>query len=237
MKIPDGLEDEKVLFLTDVFPTGYMAAEQCGIEPGDTVAVWGLGPVGLFAVKSAYMLGAAKVIGIDRVPERLRLACQEGNAEVLNYEEVDVVEALKTLTGGRGPDSCIDAVGLEAHGVTIDAKFDTLAQAIMMESDRPHALRQAIQACRKGGTVSIPGVYGGIIDKVPMGAAFNKSLTFKMGQTHMHSYMGPLLERVQEGEIDPSFIISHRMSLSDAPTGYDLFLNKRDECTKVVLKP
>jgi threonine dehydrogenase-like Zn-dependent dehydrogenase len=237
LKIPDGLDDDKVLFLTDVFPTGYMAAEQCGIEPGDTVAVWGLGPVGLFAVRSAYMLGAARVIGIDRLPERLRLAAQDGKTDVLNYQDVDVVEALKTLTGGRGPDSCIDAVGLEAHGETLDAMFDNVAQAVMMESDRPHVLRQAIQACRKGGTVSIPGVYGGIIDKVPMGAAFNKSLTFKMGQTHMHSYMKPLLDRVQQDEIDPSFIISHRLDLSDAPVGYDMFLNKRDDCTKVVLKP
>ncbi len=237
VKIPDGLPDEKVLFLTDVFPTGFMAAEQCGIEEGDTVAVWGLGPVGLFAVKSAFMLGAARVIGIDRVPERLQLAEKNSDAEILNYEDVDVVEALKSLTGGRGPDACIDAVGLEAHGETLDAMFDNVAQAVMMESDRPHVLRQAIQACRKGGTVSIPGVYGGIVDKIPMGAAFNKGLTFKMGQTHMHSYMEPLLKRVQEDEIDPSFIISHRLDLDDAPMGYDIFLNKQDECTKVVLTP
>jgi threonine dehydrogenase-like Zn-dependent dehydrogenase len=237
VKIPDGLDDDKVLFLTDVFPTGFMAAEQCGIEEGDTVAVWGLGPVGQFAVKSAYMLGAERVIGIDRFPERLRMARQQGNADVLNYEEVDVVEALKTMTGGRGPDSCIDAVGLEAHGETLDAMFDTVAQTVMMESDRPHVLRQAIQACRKGGTVSIPGVYGGIVDKIPMGAAFNKSLSFKMGQTHMHSYMRPLLERVQQDEIDPSFIISHRLNLDEAPLGYDMFLNKRNDCTKVVMKP
>jgi threonine dehydrogenase-like Zn-dependent dehydrogenase len=212
-----------------------MAAEQCGIEEGDTIAVWGLGPVGLFAIKSAYMLGAARVIGIDRFPERLRLAREQGNAEVLNYEEVDVVEALKTLTGGRGPDGCIDAVGLEAHGASIDALYDTVKQTMMLETDRPRVLRQAIQACRKGGTVSIPGVYGGFIDKVPMGAAFNKALTFKMGQTHMHSYMEPLLNRVQEGEIDPTFIISHRMPLEDAPTGYEIFLNKQDDCMKVVL--
>ncbi|TVR68130.1 MAG: glutathione-dependent formaldehyde dehydrogenase [Sphaerobacteraceae bacterium] len=237
VKIPDGLPDEKVLFLTDVFPTGFMAVEQCGIEEGDTVAVWGLGPVGLFAVKSAFMLGAARVIGIDRIPERLQLAEKSSDAETLNYEDVDVVEALKSLTGGRGPDACIDAVGLEAHGETLDAMFDNVAQAVMMESDRPHVLRQAIQACRKGGTVSIPGVYGGIVDKIPMGAAFNKGLTFKMGQTHMHSYMEPLLKRVQEDEIDPSFIISHRLDLDDAPMGYDIFLNKQDECTKVVLKP
>jgi threonine dehydrogenase-like Zn-dependent dehydrogenase len=237
VKVPDGLDDEQVLFLSDIFPTGYMAAEQCGIEPGDTVAVWGLGPVGLFAIKSAYMLGAERVIGIDRFPERLRLAREHGNAEVINYDEVDVVEALKTLTGGRGPDGCIDAVGLEAHGATVDAIYDTVKQTLMLETDRPHVLRQAIQACRKGGTVSIPGVYGGFIDKFPMGAAFNKALTFKMGQTHMHSYLEPLLNRVREGEIDPTFVISHLMPLSDAPHAYDIFLNKQDECTKVVLKP
>jgi threonine dehydrogenase-like Zn-dependent dehydrogenase len=177
IKIPDGLEDEQVLFLSDVFPTGYMAAEQCGIEEGDTIAVWGLGPVGLFAIKSAYLLGAARVIGIDRFPERLRLAREQGNAEVLNYEEVDIVEALKTLTGGRGPDGCIDAVGLEAHGASIDALYDTVKQTMMLETDRPRVLRQAIQACRKGGTVSVMGVYGGFVDKFPMGAVMNRSLT------------------------------------------------------------
>jgi threonine dehydrogenase-like Zn-dependent dehydrogenase len=237
IKVPDGMSDEQVLFLSDIFPTGYMAAEQCGIEPGDTVAVWGLGPVGLFAIKSAYMLGADRVIGIDRFPERLRLGRAEAGAEVLNYREVDVVEALKSLTGGRGPDACIDAVGLEAHGVSIDALYDNVMQTLMLETDRPHVLRQAIQSCRKGGTVSIPGVYGGVIDKIPMGAAFNKALTFKMGQTHMHRYLEPLLEQVKQGKIDPTFVITHRMSLDEAPQAYDMFLNKRDECIKVVMKP
>jgi threonine dehydrogenase-like Zn-dependent dehydrogenase len=237
IKVPDGMKDEQVLFLSDIFPTGYMAADVCDIKPGDTVAVWGCGPVGVFAIKSAYMLGAERVIGIDRLPERLRLARDEGGAGVLNYDEVDVVEALKTLTGGRGPDHCIDAVGLEAHGATLDALYDVAMQTIMMETDRPHVLRQAIQACRKGGTVSIPGVYGGFIDKMPMGAAFNKALTFKMGQTHMQSYMEPLLNRVQEGEIDPSFVISHQVSLDDGPRAYDMFLHKQDEAIKFVLKP
>jgi threonine dehydrogenase-like Zn-dependent dehydrogenase len=237
IKVPDGMSDEQVLFLSDIFPTGYMAAEQCGIEPGDTVAVWGLGPVGLFAIKSAHMLGAERVIGIDRFPERLRLGREEAGAEVLNYREVDVVEALKSLTGGRGPDACIDAVGLEAHGVSIDALYDNVMQTLMLETDRPHVLRQAIQSCRKGGTVSIPGVYGGVIDKIPMGAAFNKALTFKMGQTHMHRYLEPLLEQVKQGKIDPTFVITHRMSLDEAPQAYDMFLNKRDECIKVVMKP
>jgi threonine dehydrogenase-like Zn-dependent dehydrogenase len=237
IKVPDGLTDEQVLFLSDIFPTGYMAADVCDIKPGDTVAVWGCGPVGVFAIKSAYMLGAERVIGIDRFPERLRLARDEGGAVTLNYDDVDVVEALKTLTGGRGPDACIDAVGLEAHGATIDALFDTAMQTMMLETDRPHVLRQAIQACRKGGTVSIPGVYGGVIDKTPIGAAFNKALTFKMGQTHMQAYMEPLLQRVQEGEIDPSFVITHRVRLDDAPHAYDMFLRKKDECIKVVLTP
>jgi threonine dehydrogenase-like Zn-dependent dehydrogenase len=237
IKVPDGMKDEQVLFLSDIFPTGYMAADVCDIKPGDTVAVWGCGPVGVFAIKSAYMLGAERVIGIDRLPERLRLTRDEGGAEVLNYDEVDVVEALKTLTGGRGPDHCIDAVGLEAHGATLDALYDVAMQTIMMETDRPHVLRQAIQACRKGGTVSIPGVYGGFIDKMPMGAAFNKALTFKMGQTHMQAYMEPLLNRVQEGEIDPSFVISHQVSLDDGPRAYDMFLHKQDEAIKFVLKP
>jgi threonine dehydrogenase-like Zn-dependent dehydrogenase len=237
IKVPDGMKDEQVLFLSDIFPTGYMAADVCDIKPGDTIAVWGCGPVGVFAIKSAYMLGAERVIGIDRLPERLRLARDEGGAEVLNYDEVDVVEALKTLTGGRGPDHCIDAVGLEAHGATLDALYDVAMQTIMMETDRPHVLRQAIQACRKGGTVSIPGVYGGFIDKVPMGAAFNKALTFKMGQTHMQAYMEPLLNRVQEGEIDPSFVISHQVSLDDGPKAYDMFLHKKDKAIKFVLKP
>lgn len=236
-KIPEGLTDEQVLFLTDVFPTGYMAAENCDIEPGDTVAVWGCGPVGLFAIKSAYLLGAERVIAIDRVPERLQMAKEQGKAEIINYEEVDAGEALKEMTGGRGPDACIDAVGMEAHGTGLDAFYDQAKQAVRLETDRPTALRQVLVACRKGGKVSIPGVYGGFLDKIPMGAAFNKGLTLKMGQTHVHRYLRPLLEHVQKGEIDPSFIITHRMPLEQAPHGYEIFKHKKESCIKVVLKP
>jgi threonine dehydrogenase-like Zn-dependent dehydrogenase len=236
-KIPDGLTDEQVLFLTDIFPTGYMAAENCNIQPGDTVAVWGCGPVGLFAIKSAYMLGADRVIGIDRVPERLQLAKEFGKAEVINYEEVDAGEAVKEMTGGRGPDACIDAVGMEAHGTDAVAIYDRVKQAVRLETDRPTALRQVIVACRKGGTVSIPGVYGGLLDKIPFGAAFNKGLNFKMGQTHVHRYLSPLLEHIQNGDIDPSYIITHRMKLEDAPKGYEIFKQKKDNCIKVVLDP
>ena len=237
IKIPDGLSDEQVLFLSDVFPTGYMAAENCDIEPGDTIAVWGCGPVGQFAIKSAYLLGAERVIAIDRVPERLRMAREEGGAETLNYEEVDVYDTLMEMTGGRGPDACIDAVGMEAHGPGIEYAYDRLKQAAMLETDRPIALREAIMACRNGGTVSVPGVYGGFIDKVPFGSAMNRAVTIKTGQTHVHRYMRPLLERVEKGEIDPSFIITHRMSLEDAPEGYEIFKNKQDDCIKIVLKP
>ncbi len=237
IKIPDGLTDEQVLFLSDIFPTGYMAAENCGIEPGDTVAIWGCGPVGQFAIKSAYLLGAERVIAIDRFPERLRMAQEQGHAEVINYEGIDVVEALKQMTGGRGPDACIDAVGLESHGTSPDAMYDITRQKLRMTTDRPHVLRQAIQACRKGGTVSIPGVYGGLLDKLPFGAAFAKGLTFKMGQTHVHRYLQPLLERIQKGEIDPSFVITHRLKLDEAPYAYDIFKHKEDGCIKVVLKP
>ena len=236
LKIPDGLSDEQVLFLTDIFPTGYMAAENCDIQPGDTVAVWGCGPVGQFAIRSAFMLGADRVIAIDRIPERLQMAAA-AKAEIINYEEMDAGEAVTEMTGGRGPDSCIDAVGMEAHGTGLDALYDKAKQAVRLESDRPTALRQVIVACRKGGTVSIPGVYGGFVDKVPLGAAFNKGLTMKMGQTHVHRYLRPLLDRVQKGEIDPSFVITHRMKLDEAPHGYDIFLNKKDNCIKVVLKP
>jgi threonine dehydrogenase-like Zn-dependent dehydrogenase len=236
-KIPDGLTDDQVLFLTDIFPTGYMAAENCNIKPGDIVAIWGCGPVGQFAIKSAYMLGAERVIAFDRVPERLQMAKEQGKAEVLNYEEVDVGEALKEMTGGRGPDSCIDAVGMEAHGTDAMAFYDKAKQAVRLETDRPTALRQVIVACGKGGHVSLAGVYGGFLDKVPMGAAFNKGLTFKMGQTHVHRYLRPLLERIQNGEIDPSFVITHKMSLEDAPKGYEIFKHKKDNCIKVVLKP
>ncbi len=237
LPIPDGLTDEQVLFLTDIFPTGYMAAENCHIQPGDTVAIWGCGPVGQFAIKSAYMLGAGKVIAIDRFPDRLKMAKEQGKAEVINYEEVDAGEALKEMTGGRGPDACIDAVGMEAHGTGIDAIYDKAMQAVRMETDRPTALRQAIVACRKGGTVSIPGVYGGLLDKMPFGAAFAKGLTFKMGQTHVHKYLKPLLEHIQNGDIDPSFVITHQMKLDEAPQGYETFKHKKDNCIKIVLKP
>lgn len=238
VKIPEHLSDEQVLFLSDIFPTAYMAAENCNIQPGDTIAVWGCGPVGQFAIKSAYMLGAEKVIAIDRIPERLRMAREKSGAEVIDYEaDSDVVEQLKQMTGGMGPDACIDAVGMEAHGASPGYLYDKAKQAVRLESDRPYALRQAIQACRKGGTVSIPGVYAGLIDKMPMGVAFAKGLTFKMGQTHMHKYMRPLLERVVKGELDLSYVITHRASIDDAPKMYETFKNKQDECIKVVLKP
>jgi threonine dehydrogenase-like Zn-dependent dehydrogenase len=235
--IPDGIEDDKVVFLSDIFPTGYMAAENCDIEPGDTVAIWGCGPVGQFAIKSAWMLGAARVIAIDQVPERLELARREGQAETLNFDDEDIFDALTEMTGGRGPDRCIDAVGMEAHGTSPDALLDRVKAAAFLATDRPHVLRQAIHACRKGGTVSVPGVYGGFVDKLPMGAVVNKALTIKSGQTHMHRYMRPLLARIQNGEIDPSFIITHRLRLEDAPQGYEMFRYKQDNCIKVVLKP
>lgn len=236
-KIPDGLTDEQVLFLTDVFPTGYMAAENCDIEPGDIVAVWGCGPVGQFAIKSAYMLGAERVIAIDRVPERLQMAQDIANAEVLNFEEIDVGEALKEMTGGRGPDAVIDAVGLEAHGTDFMGLFDRVKQAVRLETDRPAALRQVLVACGKGGSVSIPGAYGGFLDKIPMGASMNKALTWKTGQTHVHRYLRPLLDRIQNGDIDPTFIITHRLPLDQAPHGYEIFKHKKDNCIKVVLTP
>jgi threonine dehydrogenase-like Zn-dependent dehydrogenase len=236
IKVPEGLSDEQVLFLSDIFPTGYMAAENCNIQPGDTVAVWGCGPVGLFAIKSAYLLGAERVIAIDRFQERLAAAAK-WNAEVLHYQDVDVLEWLKDATGGRGPDSCIDAVGMEAHGTSLSAMYDRTKQAMMLQTDRPTALRQAIQACRKGGVVSIPGVYGGVVDKFPLGAAFAKGLTFRMGQTHVHKYLKPLLDRIQNSEIDPSFVISHRLDLDDASHGYEIFRAKEDKCIKVVMKP
>lgn len=237
LKIPEDLTDDQVLFLTDIFPTGYMAAENCNIKQGDTVAVWGCGPVGQFAIKSAFMLGAERVIAIDRIPESLLMAKDKCQAEIINYEEMDVGEALKEMTGGRGPDACIDAVGMEAHGTGIDALYDQAMQAIRLESDRPTALRQVIVACRKGGNVSLAGVYGGLIDKMPMGAAFNKGLKFKMGQTNVHKYLQPLLEYIRQGKIDPSFVITHRLSLDDAPRGYEIFKHKQEECIKIVLKP
>jgi threonine dehydrogenase-like Zn-dependent dehydrogenase len=236
LKIENGLVDEQVLFLTDIFPTGYMAAEAAGIQPGDVVAVWGCGPVGQFTIRSAFLFGAERVIAIDRIPERLRMA-EAAGAELLNFEGVDVVEALKQMTGGRGPDVCIEAVGMEAHVAGFEAMIDRAKQAVKIETGRPVALREAIQACRKGGVVSIPGVFGGFIDTVPMGAAFNKGLTFKMGQTHVHRYLRPLFERIQKGEIDPSFVVTHQLPLSEAPAAYRMFRDKQDECIKVVLKP
>jgi threonine dehydrogenase-like Zn-dependent dehydrogenase len=237
MKVPEGLSDEQVLFLSDILPTGYMAAEACGIQPGDIVAVWGCGPVGQFAIASAYMLGAEKVIAIDRFPYRLRIAHDRAKAEVINYEEVDVYEALREMTGGRGPDHCIDAVGMEGHSPGPMYAYDKVKTALMMETDRPVALRQAILSCRSGGTISVAGVYGGFIDKFPMGAIVNRSLTIKSGQTHVHRYMRPLLERIQKGDIDPTFVITHRLSLDDAPEAYATFNAKEDDCLKAVLNP
>ncbi len=236
LKIPEGLSDEQVLFLSDIFPTGYMGAEMCDIEPGDTIAVWGAGPVGLFAMKSAYLLGAERVIAIDRVPYRLRMAQEKAGAIPINYEETSVLETLKDITGGRGPDKCIDAVGLESHTHGLVYAYDRAKQALMLESDRPIALREAIVACRNGGTVSVIGVYGGLIDKFPMGSLMNRSITLKTGQCHVQRYMQPLLGRIQKGEIDPSFVITHRMNLDQAPEGYAMFRDKQDECEKVVLR-
>jgi threonine dehydrogenase-like Zn-dependent dehydrogenase len=235
--VPDDLPDERVLFLGDVLPTGYMAAENCGIEQGETVAVWGCGPVGQLAIQSAYLLGADRVIAIDRFEERLRMAGELGGAEVLDYEEVDVQEALREITGGVGPDSCIDAVGLEAHGAGFFGSYDRVKQSLRLATDRPTALREAMNACRKGGTLSVPGVYGGFLDKIPMGAAFNKGLTLKMGQTHVQRYIRPLLERVENGDLDASAIITHRLSLEEAPEAYQAFRDKEEDCIKVVMRP
>lgn len=236
IKIENGFTDEQVLFLSDIFPTGYMAAEACDIQPGDTIAVWGCGPVGQFAIKSAFLLGAERVIAIDRFPERLRMAREKSGAQTINYEEADVLDTLKEVTGGRGPDACIDAVGMEAHGHGPMYIYDRAKQAMMLETDRPIALREAILACRNGGTVSIAGVYGGFLDKMPFGSLMNRSITIKTGQTHVQRYLKPLLGRIERGEIDPSFVVTHRMKLDDAPEAYDTFLNKEDECIKVVLK-
>src|SRR5512146_93111 len=237
LKIESDLPDDKVLFLSDIFPTGYMAAENCDIKPGDVIAIWGCGPVGQFAIRSALLLGAAKVIAIDRFPDRLQLA-ERGGAEILDYSHCDdVVEELKFRTGGRGPDACIDAVGMEAHATTASGIYDEIETRLMLETDRPMVLRQAIQACRKGGTVSVPGVYAGFLNKINFGAAFAKGLTFKMGQTNMHKYMQPLLQKIMDGAIDPSEVISHRVGLRDAPRMYKVFRDKQDHCTKVVLDP
>ncbi len=238
IKIESNLADEQVVFLSDIYPTGYMAAENAGIEPGDTVAVWGCGPVGQFCIQSAWMFGAARVIAIDRVPERLEMARKHGRAEVLNFEEDAIHDRLIEMTGGRGPDRCIDAVGAEAHGTaSLDSMIDRAKQAMHLAMDRPHVLRQAIMACRKAGTLSIPGVYIGLLDKIPFGALMNKGLTVKTGQTHVQRYMAPLLQKVENGEIDPSFVITHRIPLEAAPEAYEKFRKKEDDCIKVLIKP
>jgi len=238
IKIESGLSDEQVLFLSDIFPTGYMAAENAGIEPGDTVAVWGCGPVAQFVIKSAWMLGAGRVIAIDRVPERLSMAEKQGKAETINFDKVKVYDQLMEMTKGKGPDRCIDAVGCEAHaGGSIDAVLDKAKATVGLTTDRAHVLREAIMCCRKGGTLSIPGVYVGFLDKVPFGAVMNKGLTIKAGQTHVQRYTGPLLKKIEAGEIDPSFVITHRLKLEEAPEAYKTFRDKKDGCIKVVLKP
>ena len=235
-KVPEELTDEQVLFLTDIFPTGFMAAENCGIESGQTVAVWGCGPVGQFAIRSAFLLGAGRVIALDNVPERLAMA-REAGAETLVDDDNEVQEKLRAMTDGRGPAHCIDAVGMEAHGSTLDALYDRVKTAVMLETDRSHALRAAIFACGKGGTVSIPGVYGGFLDKFPLGGAFAKGLTLKMGQTNVHRYLPRLLEFIANGKIDPSFVVTHRFALDKAADAYQVFHEKKDGCIKVVLKP
>lgn len=234
--LPEEVSVHDALFLTDIFPTGYMAAENCDIKPGDTVAVWGCGPVGQFAMKSAFLLGAKQVIGIDRFPERLAMAASYG-VKTINYEKEDVEECLRAFTDGQGPHSCIDAVGMEAHGHTVDAVFDAVMQVARLEFDRTHALREMIRLCRNGGTISIPGVYLGLVDRFPLGIAFAKGLTFKMGQTHVHPYLIPLLERILRKEIDPTFVISHEITLDEVPDAYKQFAEKQDACTKFVLHP
>jgi threonine dehydrogenase-like Zn-dependent dehydrogenase len=238
IKIPDEISDEQALFMSDIFPTGYMAAENAQIEDGDTVAIWGCGPVGQFAIASAFMLGAARVIAIDRFPERLEMARKLGAISVDYAEEdVSVLTAIKDLTGGIGPDGAIDAVGLESHFNDIQGVYDKIKTSLFMETDRPGVLRQAIMAVRKGGTISIPGVYGGFLDKVPFGAAFGKGVQMRMGQTHMHKYMKPLLERVEKGQIDPSFVISHRITLDQVPQMYEVWRDKKEHVTKIVIDP
>ena len=234
--IPDGLEDEKVLFLSDILPTGWMAAVNCDVEPGDTVAVWGCGPVGQFCIQSLFLLGAERVIAIDHHPHRLEMARHWG-AEVLNYHDVKVREALMEMTGGVGPDACVDAVGLESHGFAIDNVVDAVKVATRLGTDRAHVLREVIMACRKGGRLSIPGVYGGFVDKFPAGALMEKGLTLKAGQTHVQKFYRELLEMIGDGRVDSTYVISHRLALEDAPKGYEMFKEKQDEVTKVVLKP
>jgi threonine dehydrogenase-like Zn-dependent dehydrogenase len=238
IKIESDLSDEKVLFLSDIFPTGFMAAENADIEPGDTVAVWGCGPVAQMAIQSCWMLGAGRVIAIDRVPERLEMARTHGKAETINFDQENVYEQLNAMTEGRGPDRCIDAVGVEAHGAgAVDAVLDNVKTAVKLGTDRAHVLREAIMCCRKGGTISVPGVYVGLIDKLPFGAVMNKGLTIKTGQTHVQRYTKPLLKKIEGGEIDPSFIITHRLPLEEAPAAYKTFRDKEEGCIKVVLKP
>ena len=239
LKIENDLPDEKVLFLSDIFPTGYMGAQNCNIKPGDTVAVWGAGPVGLFAMASAYMLGAEKVIAIDRFPERLKLARDYCGATTIDYtdKDVNVVEALRDLTGGVGPDGCVDAVGLEAHSNTIGDLYDSVKQTLKMETDKTFVLRQAIQAIRKGGTLSVPGVYVGLLDKVNFGAAFGKGIHMNMGQTDMQKYLRPLLKHVENGDIDPTFLISHRCGIDEVPDMYKMWRDKKDAVTKIVIDP
>ncbi|MGC4829311.1 zinc-dependent alcohol dehydrogenase [Micromonospora arida] len=237
VKVPDEISDDQAVMLADVFPTGYMGAEMCDIKPGQVIAVWGAGPVGLLAAASARLLGAERVIVIDRFPYRLRLAEEHIDAETINYEEADVLDTLNEMTAGRGPDACIDAVGLEGHhGNAAMYAYDRAKQAARVETERPFALRQAILACRSGGVVSVVGAYGGFVDKFPMGAFMNRSLIMRTGQCHVQRYTRPLLERIQRGEIDPSFIVSHRMPLRDASKGYKIFQKKQDDCTKVLLK-
>jgi threonine dehydrogenase-like Zn-dependent dehydrogenase len=235
-KVPDSIRDEQALFLSDAVPTGFMAADLCALEPGDTVAVWGCGAVGLFAIRSAFLLGAGRVIGIDRFPERLAMAREFFGADVLGYTRVNVVEALKELTAGRGPDACIDAVGMEAHEVGVEYAYDRVKQALRLETDRPYVLREAIQACRKGGTVSVIGVYGGVVDKFPVGAFMNKALTLRTGQMHAQRYLDRLLGYVERGELDPSVVVTHRLPLADAPRAFDLFKRKQEGCVRVVLQ-
>jgi threonine dehydrogenase-like Zn-dependent dehydrogenase len=236
IKIPDGVSDEKALFLSDIFPTGYMAAENCDIKAGDVIAVWGCGPVGQFAIRSALLLGASRVIAIDRFPERLKLAAEAG-AQTIDHDDVNVLDALYEYTGGRGPDACIDCVGMEAHGVAPDAMIDKVKQKLKLELDRPHVLREAILACGKGGTVSVAGVYTGFIDMVPMGSLFGKGLQLRSGQTHMQRYLEPLLQRIVNGEIDPSFIITDDGTLDDIPRMYDEMAHHRDGFIKSFLRP
>lgn len=235
LKVDNGMPDEQVLFLGDIFPTGYMAAEFCDIKPGQVIAVWGCGPVGQFAIRSAFMLGAERVIAIDRYDYRLKMA-QAAGADTIDYSKVDGhLDVLKEMTGGRGPDACIDAVGMEAHSEGAQNVYDKVKQAVRLESDKPIALREAIMACRNGGIVSVVGVYSGLIDKFPMGTVMNRHLTIRSGQTPVHRYMRPLLERIENGDIDPSSVVTHRMPLSDAARGYELFQKKEDQCEKVVL--